>query len=151
MFVYEPETGIIRRRPGRRNKGPGQRAGYRKDGYREVEVRHRLYREHRLIWLIVTGQWPAELVDHRNGDGEDNCWTNLREATQPMNAQNLRNATKANLTSGLLGVTLHKCGRWQAAISVDGRPRYLGLFADPNVAHATYLEAKRELHKGCTL
>lgn len=46
-----------------------------------------------------------------------------------------------------VGVTWSKpAGRWIAQIQTNGARKYLGLHDTPELAHAAYLEAKRELH-----
>ena len=108
-----------------------------------------LYYAHRIAWLLTTGAWPAGLVDHRDGQRAMNVFTNLRDATPRVNAENQRAARKDN-TTGLLGV--QRCGtRFKTEIRVRGRSRHLGVFATPELAHATYLAAKRQFHTGCTI
>jgi hypothetical protein len=72
----------------------------------------------------------------------------LREADNALNMQNQRRPNRAN-KSGYLGVCFNKsAGKWQAAIGVNKKVRYLGLYQTPEAAHRAYLTAKRELHPG---
>jgi hypothetical protein len=97
----------------------------------------------------MTGRWPQFEIDHRNGIHDDNRWENLRDGTKSYNLQNQRKAHRNNKI-GLLGVGKKRDG-FQARIHLNGKTRYLGSFPTPELAYAAYLEAKRELHPGCTI
>lgn len=120
-------------------------------GYRKLCFRKRMFLVHRVVFLLANGRWPIGQIDHINGNRKDNRIENLRDATHSLNMQNQRKAMSSNHSSGLLGVTLHKCGKWQALIKTNGKSRYIGLFPTPEEAHAAYILAKRELHDGCTI
>lgn len=147
LFHYDPETGDLTWKVSPCNRAPVGRVvrAPNDKGYYTVMVRGKTYKAHRLIWLIATGTWPAEHIDHINGDKTDNRVENLREAT---NAENMQNrAAPRNNTSGYKGVSWHKRDRkWRAKIQVDGKRRYLGHFDTPEEAHAAYCEAAREHH-----
>ncbi|MER9685898.1 HNH endonuclease [Mesorhizobium sp. M0139] len=85
------------------------------------------YREHRIIWLLITGEWPTDQIDHENQDRGDNRWANLRDATQTVNQRN--RTLQKNNTSGVPGVAWHERDqRWRARIKVDGAYVNLGAF-----------------------
>ena len=76
---------------------------------------------------FLTG-WPR--VDHRDGNGLNNCRYNLREATPAQNSKNRR--LNKNSTSGFKGVGWDKrINRWYARIQVDGKKERLGWFDGP--------------------
>ena len=118
-------------------------------GYLLIGVCRERHRAHRLAVLYMTGEWPAETVDHINGNRTDNRWANLRSVPRELNAQNIRDSRNHR---GLMGVFQAK-GRkaFFAAISVNGKAKYLGSFRTPEEAHEAYLAAKRLLHPGNTL
>lgn len=151
LLAYDPDTGVFRWRADRGPVKAGDIAG-RLDakGYRDIRVKGTLYKAHRLAFLLVTGKWPAQHVDHIDGDRQNNRWSNLRDVSNGINAQNLKTAQK-NSKTGLLGVSPVKGGRYQAAITVNGKPRHLGFYDSPEVAHAAYVAAKRLHHEGNTL
>lgn len=125
----------------------------RADGYIQVGIAGRRYMAHRVIWLMVTGSWPTNLVDHKDGDKTNNRWVNLRCATHVLNAQNLRRGHKDS-KHGLLGVSFirgRKKNPFRSELRVDGRSVYLGTFPTPETAHSAYLAAKRQHHRGNTL
>ena len=79
-------------------------------------------------------------IDHKDGNGLNNCRTNLRDATKSLNMAN-RGRTLAN-QSGYKGVSWHKHGhKWVAQIKANGRYYYLGLFGDKNSAARAYNDA----------
>lgn len=143
LLVYDPETGALNWRVGRPGICSGALAGTRtSEGYTQVEIDYRLYKAHRIIWLMQTGKWPKHHIDHKNGMRADNRWKNLREATPLQNAHN-RRAGKSN-SSGRIGVTRTASGRWQAYIGVDLRNCVLGTFATFDEAAAARSAAEIE-------
>ena len=121
----------------------------RSTGYRRITVNGKRYRAHRLIWFMVHGKFPVDMLDHINGNTLDNRISNLREATQQQNMQNQTKARSDN-KSGFMGITPSR-GRFRARIKLNGRSKHLGCFDTPEEAHEAYLAAKRELHDFCTI
>lgn len=113
--------------------------------YRIVRVDDVLYLQHRLIWLYVHGEWPENLVDHWDGDGENNRLKNLRDADSVLNQAN--RAYQGKTKSGLKGAYWHKgAQRWTSRIGVRGKYLHLGLFDTAEEAHSAYVEAAQEHH-----
>ena len=57
----------------------GTRAGStNKQGVRVINFAGKYYQEHQLIWTIVTGKWPEQVIRHANGNLCDNRFENLR-------------------------------------------------------------------------
>lgn len=84
-----------------------------------------------------------DLVDHADGDGLNNCRSNLRPATRAENARNRRG--RAIATSQFKGVSWkRRNSSWAAAIWANGRSRYLGLFSAEVAAARAYDAAARE-------
>jgi hypothetical protein len=139
VLHYEPETGVFtwRLRRGCRAKGSIAGATHH-SGYWRIRVDEVLYNAHRLAWLYMTGEWPAEELDHINRDNADNRWANLREATR---SQNGANTIRPN-PSGFRGVKKIR-GRWRATIMVQKRGIFLGYYSTPEEAHAAYTNAAR--------
>lgn len=116
----------------------------KKRPYLAIVLNRRAYYAHRLAWVIMTGVEPVALVDHKNGNGLDNKWANLRAATHGQNNSN-RKKTKAN-TTGYKGVSLDKQGFIRASITYNKKTYYLGRYDTMKEAHAAYSEAAIALH-----
>jgi len=144
LFDYDPDTGVLTRRVRSGRAGAGSAAGTPNDrGYLRVAVRGRSYKVHRVIFLMMTGAWPPEYIDHINGDPSDNRWRNLRPAT---NAENQRNRTRnRDNTIGAKGVRWHR-NKFNARICANGTQHYLGSFDTVEEAAAAYREAALRLH-----
>lgn len=143
-FSYNAETGDLSRRPSGRRVGCANH-----DGYVKVFIDGKYYSAHRVIWLIMTGEWPVYPqfeIDHINGDRGDNRWVNLRKVTK---TENQRNTTKrVNNKSGVHGVNWKKRGnggRWVARIWNGPRHVYLGQFETLQEAEIARKAAERVL------
>jgi len=93
---------------------------------------------HRLIWFLVTGEWPDQ-VDHRDHNRSNNRLTNLR-ASDPLRNQRNRTRQKSN-KSGINGVFQLPSGKWTAQIKVKRKPIHLGVFDTKTHAAAARMEA----------
>jgi hypothetical protein len=141
-LFYNKRTGILKWlvRPSNRVH-IGDEAGTISHGYVAIEINRKIYRAHRLAWLIVTGRWPTEL-DHKNGKRDDNRWSNLREVTR---LQNCWNSAAKKSSSGVKGVHWSDaCGCWKAAIKANGRQIHLGIFKKKKDAQAAYIRAAKK-------
>ena len=146
LFNYNPETGDLVWRVARGRSRIGVVAGTKTaDGYMRVKINGVSYLVHRLVWLIHRGQWPADQIDHINGDRAFNRIENLREATRAENLQNRVNTRGSS--SRFLGVCWHaQHGKWEARININGRSVHLGIYRTEECAAAAYAEAKSILH-----
>lgn len=148
---YCPETGVFTWLIARRGNPKGSFAGtiHRPKrslaSYVLMGIDGRCYRAHRLAFLYMTGAWPVHHADHKNLDGTDNRWSNLRDATPSQNQAN--RAVLSHSRSGIKGVSFHKRdGLYHAEIRFKGSRFSLGYFKDPSVARLVYARAARKLH-----
>ncbi len=146
MLDYDPISGRFtwKWRDGLRRavnvRDAGTEAGTLKDGYVVIMIDGRQYRAHRLAYLIVTGEWPAADVDHRDRKRSNNSWGNIRPATRGQNHAN--KAKRVDNTSGYKGVHWNAATKsWRAKIQVDGKSIHLGLFELVTEAAAAYEKA----------
>jgi len=94
-------------------------------GYRDIKFRQRIYKEHRLVFMLFWGYVPAQL-DHRNRIKHDNRIENLRGCNSSLNSGN--EIIRKTNTSGYRGVSRTKSGRWMARLGIKGGRRYIGTF-----------------------
>ena len=149
VLHYDPKTGRFtwRYRPDRNAswnaRYAGKEAGYDSPDppYRVIRINKILHYAHRLAHLYMKGEWPPRGIDHKDGDGFNNRWKNLRLATQ---SQNLANRKSVGNAAGLKGVRPQLYGRFAATIKVRRKDIYLGMFDTPKEAHDAYVEAARE-------
>jgi hypothetical protein len=137
-FTYSPKTGIVSWSLTckflRRIK-PGAPAGTVVKGYVYIGVggappKRRMCYAHQIAWFLMTGEWPLEgfEVDHKDRDGLNNRWKNLRLATSSQNKANSK--IRIDNTSGSKGVAMD-CQRnqWQVYIAFNKKRISLGRFA----------------------
>ena len=93
---------------------PGDEAGTYVRCAVDVTIDRITYRAHRIIWLMVTGNDPADsLIDHIDGNPHNNKFANLRIATSRQNQCNQK--IRRDNTSGLKGVSWDsKRNKWLA-------------------------------------
>lgn len=155
-FAYEPKTGVLRwkKRPYKHfakrwvarswnTRFAGTIAGY-KDNYWHVRLDSIGYWQHRVIWKIVTSKEPPSTVDHKDLNGLNNRWKNLRPASQQEQNRN-RTWTKSRNASGYRGVDWHQ-SRWRACIKLNYVQTHLGYFDTAKKASLAYETTARKIH-----
>ena len=128
LLRYDSDTGHIywiAPGKGKIKKKPAGTKLY--SGYIGVLINGKRYQAHRLAWALHTGDWPADQIDHINGDKTDNRICNLREATNAQNGKNVK-LSKLNKT-GFPGVSwypTHK--KYRVYIKCNHKSIYLGSY-----------------------
>lgn len=113
-------------------------------GYVRVNIMGKRYLAHRLIWMMVHGEWPQE-VDHINGNRTDNRLCNLRAVDRQENMRNV--ARRSDNSSGFTGVSYAKReNRYLAYITIDKVMRVIGRFN--TIEEAVAARAKAETEHG---
>jgi hypothetical protein len=132
FFSYIPETGcLISSAPFVSRRKLKKYFSWRVEG--------KYLQEHTIIWAVVTGAYPEHTVDHKDRDGFNNRWLNLREATQAQQQVNRRSFSK----SGLRGV--YPCrGRWEAQVRFDKKTKSLGVFDTAEEAASVVQKARED-------
>lgn len=126
----------------------GTLAGSEYKKYIRVKINGVRFAAHRLAWFYVTGSWPENQVDHRNGICDDNRWRNLRKAIGQREQQQNQKRYTTN-TSGVPNVYPVKYGRWAVRVQgYDGKLFYKE-FKRTEFKEACRIakEAKQKLHE----
>lgn len=150
LFRLDIETGRVYWRV---KRGPNSRIGsetglsHNSEGYRTMHIKEGSLKVHRLIWLMVYGDWPLRQIDHINGNRSDNRPANLRLVTNGENQQNRRLPRIDNSTSKHMGVGFFaRNQKWRARIQVGKKSIWLGYFDTEQLAAEAYQVAKTKHH-----
>jgi molybdenum cofactor biosynthesis enzyme MoaA len=128
-------------RYGASRKKPAGSVNSRK--YHVVYIDYKQYSMHRIIFLMHHGYLP-KIIDHIDGNPENNKIENLREANVFQNCQNSK-INKRN-TSGSKNVTFCKTiNKWR--VSVNGKRMSFGNYDDIELADLVAQEVRDKYHK----
>ena len=108
-------------------------------GYVQIAIDNVPYTAHRIVYAMNIGKEIFQNIDHIDGNKTNNLFNNLREATESSNAKNRVSLGCSKVPSG-----------WAAKITVDYKPKHLGIFKSKEEAHKAYLDAKKEYHPEST-
>jgi HNH endonuclease len=144
VLSFDAETGMFTSLITKGRRKAGEISGcVGEQGYRWIGIDGQIYRAHRLVWLLVHGEWPLLNIDHKDGNRDNNIPSNLRLATTAENAWNT--SAPKNNTSGHKGVFFLR-GKWMALIQKNRKRQYLGLFSRFEDACAAYDRAAISSH-----
>lgn len=145
VVSYDPNTGImtwLKETPGRAKIGDP--AGYldASTGYTKIGIYYKRYYAHRIAFMLMTGRWPSNQIDHIDGNRANNSWSNIREATRSENMVNRVSPRRLCRK----GAYLTPDGNYQSKIMVGRKSIYLGTYKNEEDAHAAYCEAAHKYH-----
>jgi len=122
----------------------GSVAGSTNGKYKQIKIFGKWYKCHRLVWLLKTGDWPSDQIDHINRDSLDNRFENLRDVSNYTNCLN----RKKKSSSGVVGVTFDKVTeKWRAQTCIKGVHKNLGRFNTVEEALEAYNKANVDRQK----
>jgi len=126
-FNYNYETGVLKWLvPTAYRVNIGDEAGcINSRGHLQTMINGRFYQVHRIVWLICTGEFPKNNIDHIDKNKLNNKFSNLRDVTQSENCKN--QSIRSDNKSGTVGIDKIKSG-WRAQIQVNKTKINLGLF-----------------------
>jgi HNH endonuclease len=151
VIGYDPITGIFIRKLASKTgqRFIGMPTGYKRQNrnkwYWYVRIDGEEYSAHKIAFMIIRGRHPYSgmEIDHDDGDGLNNVWSNLREATTSQNQGN--QGIPSNNTSGYKGVQ-QVGNRWSAVIYKDRIQYRLGRFDTVEEAAGAYRLKSIELY-----
>ena len=158
-LTYDPKTGELRWRkrplshfPDRvtaqkwNTRWAGKIAGKNHArGYWMLTIDYQGHLAHRVAWLLAYGEPVPHMLDHIDGNRQNNRIANLRAATQSENNWNSR-LRKNNLV-GVKGIRrVPRSGKFSAEIWHHGRSHVIGYFVTLEEAMAARREAAERLH-----
>ncbi len=147
LFKYDQETGMFfRNNPVSNIKAGLVNLKPSKYCYLRLRINGKYYYLHRLAWIYVHGYFQKNLIDHKDGNKQNNCINNLREADHRGNFQNL--AKKSQAASGFRGAYFDKkSGLFQSKLTLNYKSISLGYFKTAIEAHHAYIDGKKKHHK----
>ena len=96
----------------------GDRAGSRNgNGYYHIRVNGSYTNTSRIIWKIVNGKDPDQVIDHIDGNPANNRISNLRDVTQRENSLNRRDFKLRNNNSNDRSIKTYFRNLWRALAS----------------------------------
>lgn len=136
LIGYDPQSGDFTWKVSRGRMPAEAKAGTRhREGYLVIKIGKQRHYAHRIAWLLMTGSWPKEQIDHINRNSGDNRWDNLRLASPSENRRN----------NGNRGFSWNPSrGSWQVRITIERKDKWIGHFDCMLDARAAYLRARRE-------
>jgi hypothetical protein len=150
LLRYDAATGLLIWKITCGVRVAGRTAGclHKKSGRNRVGIDGKVYSVGRVAWLLMTGNFPANEIDHIDRDKANDRWVNLREATR---SQNCMNRGKFKGSCHLKGVHVRPNGKYCSDIKVNGKHKHLHISNCPAAAYLAYVVASDKLHAnyGC--
>ena len=146
LFEYKDGLLFWKERPkySRKPKGDMQAGTASGHGYKKITFNQKQFYVHQLIFLMQHGYIP-DLIDHIDGDTNNNKVENLRVSNHSFNACNSK--TRSDNTSGHKGVVWSKaCQKWMARVQFQNKSKHLGVFEDFEFACLVADEARSFYH-----
>lgn len=129
MFRYDEKSGALWRKT-RRVRGL------------KISISNTDYWTVRVIWKMVMGREPVDIVDARDGNPRNMRWSNLVELTHSEHRLLGRRAHSTS-SSGVRGVRRTASGKYVATFRHNGKKHVVGTFATVRAAKDARLAAIR--------
>jgi hypothetical protein len=122
----------------------GKSVGTEHGNYKRVQVAKRGYLIHRLIFLMHYKYLPT-IVDHIDGNTNNNKIENLRDATYYQNSINVK--PRKDSKTQMQNVTWHKGNKkWCVYLTMHGKRKYFGYYKDAELADLVAKEVRNKFY-----
>ena len=143
LFAYKDGELYWKVKPAQR-VNIGDIAGSISAGYKQVFIKSKPYKSHRIIFMMQHG-YVSDQIDHIDGNPLNNKIKNLRAVTNSQNQLN-RKISK-NSKTGYKGVCVHsQTGKYIVRVSVYGKDKYFGIYEDLELAGLVAEMARKKYH-----
>lgn len=140
LFSYNAETGVLVRVKSKR------RNFLNKPIKNEIWIDGKKLKLTHAIWAFTYGKLPTAIIDHINGNHQDNRLCNLREATAQQNQFNKERY--GLLSKGVVRKRdANRSKPYAARIRIQGKKICLGQFATEQEAAEAYRKKAEEIQK----
>ena len=110
--------------------------------YWNISLMGKKYKRSRLAWLWMTGRFPKNCIDHKDGNSLNDKWENLREATITQNAWNHKKRKRKCALP--MGVRETANGKYLARIGYLKKQFTIGTFETVEEAQSAYLKEREK-------
>ena len=138
LIRYEPDTGDVYWIKAKNGHDLTKPCGG-SDVYKYIQIDHKRYLLHRIIYVLMTGEQPGDLeIDHKDRNPHNNSWSNLRLCDHSENNRN-KITSKGYYYNGNL---------YYARCKVRGQVHISEGYECPLLARLAYLDIRKRVHQG---
>jgi hypothetical protein len=115
-----------------------------KQPYLRSRYKDQRFMVHQIVFLMHKGYLP-KIIDHIDGNIQNNSIENLRDATKSENAINKK--IRKDSCTGVKNVSYHKpTGKYKVCVTVNKKRTHIGSYDDLEFAELVSLEAQNKFY-----
>lgn len=121
---------------------PSKKKQYKR---RVLNIDGQMIKAHHIVWILNTGAWPSQEIDHIDRNPLNNRFDNLRLSDRFEQSENSK--MRSDNKSGVTGVFFDKVAKkWRAEIFSNGKNKFLGY--GPTIEYCSNLRVEFIKNKG---